>query len=233
MAVQLDCEESRGCPSYFNWLAGKVIWAKNSEGDYEAADVLTESNSAVAAQGFGPYIRLLGYLYSVDFVGCDEIAEDTIRATDAMELRRRFGEEVGAERHKSERDIDRIWKSIHGKCSVLEFLVQLCIRMDAMVNEDGEPESMVPLFFCIMIGNMGLNVEETETEWQDSVGRFLGRKYAEDGSGGGLFPIENWVKGVSKDQREVPVWYQMNTWMREHLDEEEHFRTSDFEKKNR
>ena len=244
MAVQLDCEESRGCPSYFNWLAGKVIWKKEA-GEFVPEEVLTEDDSAVAsgsnkitafaAQGFGPYIGLLGYLYNCDFICGDDVgvSEDTIRATDAMELRRRFAEEVGAEKHKSERDIDRIWKSIHGKCSVLEFLVQLCIRMDAMVNEDGEPESMVPLFFCIMIGNMGLSVEETEAEWQDSVGRFLGRTYAEDGSGGGLFPIENWVKGSSKDQREVPVWYQMNTWMREHLDEEEHFRTEDFERKEK
>ena len=256
MAVQLDCEESRGCPSYFNWLAGKVIW-KTVNGEHVPEESLTNTDLAVAsgsnkitaldttergvnkitafaAQGFGPYIRLLGYLYSCDFICGDDVrvSEDTIRATDAMELRRRFAEEVGAEKHKSERDIDRIWKSIHGKCSVLEFLVQLCIRMDAMVNEDGEPESMVPLFFCIMIGNMGLNVEETEAEWQVAIERFLGRTYAEDGSGGGLFPIENWVKGVSKDQREVPVWYQMNTWMREHLDEEEHFRVEDFSLKH-
>ena len=230
MAIQFDCSEASGCPSYFQWLAGKVIWIRNSEWKIEPASVLTESDSSIAAQGFGPYIKLLGFLYGYDFVS--EVEEDTIRATDAMELRRRFGEEMGERFKKSERDIDRIWKSIHGKCSVLELLVQLCIRMDAMVNEDGEPESMVPLFFCIMIGNMGLNVEETEAEWQDSVGRFLGRTYAEDGSGGGLFPIENWVEGSSKDQREVPVWYQMNTWMREHLDEEEHFRVEDFSPKH-
>ena len=152
----------------------------------------------------------------------DGIEEDTIRATDAMGLRRRYADETGANLGKSERDIDRIWKSIHGKCSVLEFLLQLCIRLDTMVNEE-EPEAMVSQFFGILLGNLGICEGDSEDALKDKIIRFLDRKYNADGSEGGLFPLKNWSEKTHQDQRKVSIWYQMNTWLAEHLDDEEHF----------
>ena len=170
-------------------------------------------------------------MFSTDFICWDEaIKDDEIRVTDAMELRRIYADEAGALAGKSEREIDRIWKSIHGKCSVLELVLSICYRLDEMVNED-EPGTMVGLFFRIFVHNMELDEtdekadpEEEKNDRKAKIERFIQRSYNPDGSGGGLFPLKNWsAERGDKDQRKVPIWLQMNTWLNEHLDEEEHF----------
>lgn len=218
MAVQIDTEELQGCRSYFRWIADKV-------GDSAPEE-------------------LLKLMFSTDFLW--DIEEDGIRAKDSTDMRKVYAEDVGGSLDKSERDIDRIWKSVHGKCSVLELIVNLCVRMEEMVNE-GEAGEMVPDFFRILCGNLGVfdkklircdgpegnqisqgwhsfNVPLAQTEhWTACILRFMNRKYEADGSGGGLFPLEKWSAESGKDQRKVPIWYQMNTWLDENLDEDEHF----------
>ncbi len=205
MAVQLKIEEIKDCTTYFDWITEFTM-----EPDICA--------------GGTPYDELLRYLFVKDFSVVDGMADDEIRATDAMELRRRYADEIGSELGKSERDIDRIWKSIHGKCSMLELLLQLAIRLDTMVNEDTS-ESMVPMFFAILLENLGLKETDSLEIWDERTDRFLQRKYGADGSGGGLFPLSD---AGDRDLRKVSIWYQMNYWLNEHLDEEEHFiRNSD------
>ena len=58
--------------------------------------------------------------------------------------------------------------------------------------------------------------------WMDRVKRWLDRDYFESGCCGGVFPLERWKKG-DPDQKEVPLWDQMNTWLWEHLDENGQF----------
>lgn len=150
---------------------------------------------------------------------------DETQAANGMDLRRRYAEDVGKKADKSERDIDRIWKSIHGKCSVLELLLHMCFRLDEMTNEEEEPGSTVPMFFGILMTNLGLKNTDDKDKWNEILGVFLERKYACDGSGGGLFPLQNWsISGGSRDQREVGIWSQMNNWLNENLDEEGFFR---------
>ena len=218
MASQFNIEEVANCPLYFEWLAdktfcsdaGKLTWnnGKCTEGD---------PNSPV-----GPYIERLRLLFMTDYRWIEAMKDDEIRATDAMELRRRYAEEVGTKAGKSERDIDRIWKSVHGKCSVLEVLIQLCMQLDRMVNED-EPEQMVGMFFGIFLKNLGLKESDSSKIWEEKIGRFLDRTYNADGSGGGLFPLSKYEKFVTKDQRTVSIWYQMNAWLAENLDDEQRF----------
>lgn len=201
MAVQLNTEELEGCKSYFGWLFYKIRKNDTSE---ELCRVLFETD----------------YIYEMD--------EDEIRASDATDLRHMYADEEGQDEDKSKRDTDRIWKSIHGKCSVLELLVSLCRHLDLMLNEE-EEGAMMPKFFGIMIRNLGLDgiddedfdhrPEGTKRYWEDKINRFLNRSYHSDGSGGGLFPLRE----AKKDQRNVSVWYQMNAWLEEHLDEEEQF----------
>lgn len=208
MAFQINLDELKDCSTYFRWLMGKV----KLDSDKNCADEK-------------PFVELLGYLFDRDFTVVNDITvgkDDEIRAIDAMELRRTYAEEVGKEKGKSDRDIDRIWKSVHGKCSVLEFILQMAFRLDSMINEE-EPGDMVGMFFEILLKNLGLKETDSRDIWEEKVDRFLGREYESDGSGGGLFPLRNWVQSSLKDQREVSIWYQMSAWLNEHLDDEERF----------
>ena len=209
MAVQMKIEELDDCISYFEWIA-EFIKQGSEEENKELGRISADS----------PYIKLLRKLFVRDFSVVEGMVDDEIRATDAMELRRRYADEVGGKLSKSEHDIDRIWKSIHGKCSVLEFLLQLAMRLDGMVNEN-EPESMVSMFFAILLENLKLKETDSSEIWDEKIDRFLNREYGANGDGGGLFPLSNIADG--RDLRNVSIWYQMNYWLNEHMDEEEHF----------
>lgn len=211
MAIQVNCEELNGCPGYLEWIKSKICTGDDCGDCGDCANLK-------------PYGNLLSFLFVKDFFAVDGPAkvDDEVRATDAMGLRRRYAKEVGAEADKSDRDIDRIWKSVRGKCSVLELLLQLCFRLDGMVNEE-EPGEMVGMFFGILLKNLGLKESDSSAILEEKVDRFLNRQYGHDGSEGGLFPLSEWTEGVSKDQKTLSIWYQMNIWLTEHLDDEEHF----------
>ena len=211
MAVQIQTEELTGCKSYFSWIFGQV-------------------KPVVAASDLERLEKLCRLLFETDyFYG---VEEDGIRAKDATDLRKVYAEKVGSEAGKNEREMDRIWKSVHGKCSALELIFSMCIRLDEMVNE-GEEGAMIPMFFLILISNAGLNPEPNleengkqktpEEVWKARIDRLMKREYHPDGSGGGLFPLKKWNRKTGKDQRMVSIWYQMNAWLGENLDEEEHF----------
>ena len=233
MAAQIEVDEMKGCLSYFDWMI-KGIFGYDSckdicsdSGECNGED--SEKCSVNCARG--SIVDICRVMFETDFI-CypgneDTIKNDEIRAKDAMELRRRYAAAVGSDEDKSERDIDRIWKSVHGKCSVLELILSICYRLDAMVNED-EPGSMIGMFFRILIGNMGFDLSQKgidKAHIQAVIDRFLKRDYEADGSGGGLFSLKKWsAEGGSKDQRTVSIWYQMGTWLNEHLDDEAHFR---------
>lgn len=238
MTLQIEVDEMKGCPGYFDWLM-KVISGEKEKVN-ACGDICADGINKTGADG-APLRQICRVMFETDFICClgteQTIKEDEIRAKDAMELRRRYAESVGADAGKSEREIDRIWKSIHGNCSVLELILSICYRLDAMVNEE-ESGTMVGKFFRILITNMGLfehfsykepmaddkkQYEVREAHCKYKVNRFLRRGYGPDGTNGGLFPIKKWDSGSSKDMRELSIWYQMNTWLNEHLDEEEHF----------
>lgn len=166
-------------------------------------------------------VKLCRFLYGVDFtvdpsLGC---VEDETQGVNGMELRRRYAESIGKESGKSERDIDRIWKTIHGKCSVLELLVNLCIRLDEMTNEE-ESGTTVYKFFDVILENLAIDITDSEAGWSEVIGDFLHRNYNKDGSGGGLFPVKNIG---DKDARKMLIWSQLNAWLNEHLNEDAEF----------
>ena len=231
MAIQVKVDELDHCATYLEWLVSKtghIYWEVKSgndiSGEKNSADLKLSADKTADLTPFG---GLCKELFSVDFYAVDGIPEDDIRATDAMELRRRFAEEVGELANKSKRDIDRIWKSIRGKCSVLEFILQLAYRLDSIVNED-EAEAMVPQFFAILLGNLDVKETDSPEILKEKVDRFLSRSYHSDGSGGGLFPLKKYVEGTTKNQKELPVWDQMGDWISEHLDEDAYFKMDDF-----
>lgn len=228
MAVQINIDELKGCPSYLDWILDKIccqsvtLSGENSDGKLgEKGGMCSGSCSGMCSAG-SAICDICRVMFDTDFIWDEKIKEDEIRATDAMELRRRYADEIGANLAKNEHDIDRIWKSVHGKCSVLEVLVSICFRLDEMLNEN-EPGEMVGMFFDILCGNLGFVFSEAfdEAETVRIIERFLKREYAEDGSGGGLFPVV--LPIGNKNQKVLPIWYQMNAWLAEHMDEDEHF----------
>ena len=194
MAKQIVMEELKGCKSYLGWLREK-------------------------SQVFGELSRVL---FETDFEWSNE--QDEIRVRDALELRKIYADSVGVAEKKTKRDIDRIWKSIYGKCSVFEILVSIAKHIDQMVNE-GQEDSMIPIFMKIMLDNVGwsdkddedfdLKPEETERFWKSRSEKFMGRKYNEDGSNGAIFVI----KDPTISMPQAGLWMQLNSWLAEHLDE--------------
>lgn len=195
MAIQIRTDELQNCQSYLGWLRKKA----------------------------GISGELSNVLYATDFEWSHK--EDDIREKDGLELRQKYAEEMAEQHEKSEQEMDKIAKSVHGKCSVFEVILKLCMQMDAMVNE-GESGEMTPQFFELLCKNMGVWdkddedfdhwPKETEAFWKARMNDFMQRKYASDGSNGGLFPLKN----AKKDQRKEGLWRQMNDWISEHLDEE-------------
>lgn len=240
MATQVLVDELQGCKTYLEWFYAKLSYFSDQNGNFRTDFVSKE---------------LLKVMFSMDFEWIPEIKDDEIRARDALEIRKMYASEAGLEAGKSEIEVDRIWKSIHGKCSVLELIFSVCKHLDDMLNE-GEPGQMIGFFYRILIGNLildeysdadfiarkiyskdvypdvfreavGDSQEKMEEDirkiWTGRIRQFMGRDYFESGCCGGLFPLQKWNPETGKDQRKVSLWYQMNAWLEEHLDDDGQF----------
>ena len=183
MASYLDVEQD-----YFHWLC-------------ELVDIEQENRS---------YWLIAKDLHRKAFTYIVE--HDENRASDGIELREEYLHEVNYPRYVS----------IDGECSVLEMLIALARRLDF---ETSDPYDTTDIFdrtsywFWELMDNLGLIVFSddvyVEYEGMTQVDRIvdilLNREYEEDGSGGGLFPLNYY----SEDQRDVEIWYQMNAYLAE------------------
>lgn len=199
MAVQIKLDELDGCESYLGWLENK-----------------SKIESAELAR----------ILFETDFTW--SVKEDEIRAKDALLLRELYSRDVGKKNQKNEKEIDRIWKSIHGKCSVFELIIKMGSDLDSMLNE-GEEGSMIPHFVNLMLKNGGWlalddedfdhRKEKTIAFWNNKTNRFILRKYDKNGKNGALFFVnEGLSEGV--DFRKLPIWDQMNEWLESVLNDD-------------
>lgn len=203
MAVQLMTDEVRNAKTYLGWLQEKS----------GCGDVLS------------------GILYEVDFES--DIPQDKIQTDKAKEMRKTYAVEVGSvgdfsDDAEKKKYIDRLWKSVHNPCSLLEMMVYLARSLDSILNED-EEKNFVPEFFKILLENSGLGALDDEDYdirpdyvrkyWLDRVDAVLHKKYSETGKGG-FFPLEN----PRCDQRKVSIWHQLNAWLEENSDEDGNFK---------
>lgn len=154
----------------------------------------------------GPsYDVLFDLAWSVGYIYI--IPNDDNRAADGLKLRERF-----------ERETSLTLPDL-GRCRILEFLIALADRMNSTMYDYQDPDR-VSYWFWILMDNLGL------TEWDDShaskngasfinevFSRLNLRLYNPDGTDGGLFP----VRQANGDQRDVEIWYQMMTYLRENL----------------
>lgn len=144
------------------------------------------------------YRKLFEYLYSRDFYW--SVLMDRNRAIDGIDLRSRYG---------CDNDL------LDEPCSVLEMLIALSARIENQIMSDYDSGDRTSQWFWKMLTNLGLNrmdddnFNEETADWLLS--RFLNREYEYDGSGGGLFVLDN----PFEDLREVEIWVQANWFVGE------------------
>lgn len=131
--------------------------------------------------------KLLEKLHGIEFTWI--IPRDENRAGDGIALRYHYGCEYD------------------GPCSVLEMMVALSNRTEAIMD-DPKFGDRTGQWFWGMITNLGLG-SMTDDRYNDqyvenTIEKFLNREYEYDGKGG-LFT----VKDPDKDLRDVEIWYQL------------------------
>lgn len=153
------------------------------------------------------YSALLASLHSREFTWF--VYNDDNRMVDGINLRYEYCESIGVNYDDNEFDFN---------CTVLEMMVALAKRCKETIIGDYDSFDASTLFWK-MIENLGL-IDQTDNNFDgygvdDSLNIMLNRQYASDGSGGGLFVVEN----PRKDLRKVEIWYQMNWYLNTIMEE--------------
>lgn len=138
------------------------------------------------------YWTLFRDLHSIEFVWL--VPGDDNRAEDGLDIRKEFIT-------ISHFDQDPPWMNIG--CSILEMLIAFSRRAEF------QTELSAREWFWIFMANLGLDelndaIPNISLDIAEIVDRFVWRTYHRDGSGGGLFPLDN----AEHDQRKLEVWYQ-------------------------
>lgn len=172
---------------YFNWICGLI--------DYDESDDILS------------HLELLRYLFDIEFIYI--IDKDADRAIDGIDLRYRFGYEMGYSRDFIERHLD------DKPCSVLEMMVALSIRCEN-ITDNPYDNDRAEQWFWTMIKNLGL-YDMTDSTFDEEhishiIDKFLNRKYSYNGEGG-LFTVKN----PKEDMRDVEIWYQTMWYLDDYL----------------
>lgn len=143
------------------------------------------------------YQNLLADLYANEFEIL--IDRDSNRVIDGVNLRFQYADEY------SYMDILDI---LEAPCSILEMIVALALRFkNAVLN--GYDYSASDIFWD-MIRNMGLDAYDDRNydpdAVQDAIDILIDREYGYDGSGGGMFIIDD----PRNDLRDTELWFQIN-----------------------
>lgn len=113
----------------------------------------------------------------------------------------------------------------YGPCTMLELLIGLAKRMDDMIGIEplssiSQPHTAVPFYISELLNNLGLR-GMADSEWDDEMAgaaqhileRVCDRTYGYYGEGG-LFPV---VKDYGKDMSKEELWYQLCSYVNEHM----------------
>lgn len=147
------------------------------------------------------YRELLRYLDSRPFVV--RLARDSNRESDGVDLRYKFGRACGYDT----RMINATLGSQLARCSVLEMMAALAIRIEETIMTNPDIGDRTGEWFAYMLDSLGLldmSDGYFKEDYADEViDTFLFREYRWDGRGG-LFALEN----PPRDMRDVEIWYQ-------------------------
>ena len=154
------------------------------------------------------YKKLLNHLHNINFEYI--IGMDGNRAEDGVDLRYRFGYELGYKNPIIAQYID------HQDCSVFEMLIALAIRCEEHIMDNPEIGDRTGLWFWNMIENLGLSsMKDRQFDVDvvdDIIATFLNREYKRNGDGG-LFTL----KRSNVDLRTIEIWYQMCWYLNENF----------------
>lgn len=150
------------------------------------------------------YYKLLNKLHNINFRFC--IPMDENRASDGIDMRYRFGLDNMYEQPVVASELD------YKKCSVLEMMVALAVRVEESFLYDGYFDHTEEFFFK-MLRNLGL-IYQFDENYDDiyvtnSINKFLDRDYCSNGLGS-LFVIDGYG-----DIRIVDIWTAMNWYVDE------------------
>lgn len=156
------------------------------------------------------YRRLFARLHDTEFVYT--IPMDGNRAEDGIELRYRFGRE----HHYADSMIAAFLDD--RPCSVLEMMTALAIRCEEHIMDNPDIGNRTGQWFWSMLVSLGLG-SETDSRFDicyvdRQIDRFLDHDYAVNGKGG-LFTVND----PPRDMRSVEIWYQMNWYLNEIINE--------------
>lgn len=155
------------------------------------------------------YRKLLYFLHDTEFVYI--IERDSNRAVEGVDLRNRFGREVGY----SSEDIEKYLGD--RPCSVLEMIIALAFEIEICVMDDPLHGDRTGQWFWNMIVNLGLggmSDSRFDERYADEViVKFLSRGYSPKGEGG-LFTVHNPLY----DMRDAEIWYQAMWYLDENFD---------------
>ena len=147
------------------------------------------------------YRKLLTRLHQTEFRY--SIPKDQNRAEDGIDLRYRFA--ITQERGCS---TDLVMDILEGPCSMLEMMIALSLRCEENIMDDPHIGDRTGQWFWGMVTSLGLG-SMTDNRFDrkfvdDTIARFLDRKYAPNGKGG-LFTLRH----CNQDLRTVEIWYQL------------------------
>ena len=148
------------------------------------------------------YIYLMKAMHKKDFTVV--VDNDVNRYQDGKYLRHIFQDETGLPGDE-----------IKGACTFLEMCIALANRITNDIFEH-DMGSSPARWFWEMMENCGLDkyTDENFDELmvQKTMDRVIRRHYSKTGKGG-FFPLKN----PKKDQREVEIWYQMQSYVTENF----------------
>lgn len=159
------------------------------------------------------YYYLLNQLFDTAFQYTHPM--DANRVADGVELRYIWGRSNGYADDILKRTIDCY------PCSVLEMIVALAIRCEETIMSNSDYGDRTSKWIWTMFRNLGIDNCSDEKYYNSefvayAIDRFMLHQYNYDGSGGGLFILQN----PRSDLRETEIWYQAMWYLSERLKKE-------------
>ena len=156
------------------------------------------------------YRKLFVQLYDTEFTYT--IPMDGNRCEDGIELRYRFGREHSYDDSMIAAFLD------DRPCSILEMMIALAIRCEEHIMDNPDIGNRTGQWFWAMLVSLGLG-SMTDKRYDrkrvdDILQRFLNREYRRNGEGG-LFTVDD----PMRDMRSIEIWYQMNCYLNEIINE--------------
>ncbi len=148
------------------------------------------------------YQKLLWKLYTTEFFY--ELSFDENRAADGLFLRKTYTRNTT----KPARD---------GPCSVLEMMIALAQDAEDDIMHDPDYGDRTGRWFWLMLENLSLDIYDDYYYFEGRVNiildTFMHHKYAENGTSGGMFPVQK----CCRDMRKTDLWWQLNAYFEENF----------------